>query len=98
VSQVYFVFVFVFVFAEAYGRHRRAIHEFPDFKHQSLTILEWRKALRKALKAPLLEIVKAASRRLEPLPCQVPRLVLDDDSDESWQHVGGTSTCSAIPF
>jgi hypothetical protein len=53
-------------FAEAYGRHHRAIHEFPDFdvfKHQYLTILEWRKALRGALKAPLLEIVKAASRR-----------------------------------
>ena len=53
-------------FAEAYGRHRRAIHEFPDFdvfKHQYLTILEWRKALRETLKAPLLEIVKAASRR-----------------------------------
>jgi hypothetical protein len=52
-------------FAEAYGRHRRAIHEFPDFdvfKHQYLTILEW-KALRETLKAPFLEIVKAASRR-----------------------------------
>ncbi len=44
-------------FAEAYGRHRRAIHEFPDFfdvfKHQYLTILGWRKALRETLKAPL---------------------------------------------
>jgi hypothetical protein len=43
-------------FAEAYGRHRRAIHVFPDFDvfNQYLTILEWRKALRETLKAPLL--------------------------------------------
>ena len=52
--------------AAAYGRHRRAIHEFPDFdefKQPYLAILRWRGALREQLKASLLEIVKSASRR-----------------------------------